>query len=71
MDFIVPIDDSPAAAAAAQQGIDHQLGMYADPIYHGRFPATVLKRFGDRLTFTDAQWALIKGSNDLCVTLLS
>jgi beta-glucosidase len=69
MDHVAPIDDSPAAAAAAQQAIDHQLGMYAEPIYCGRFPATVLARFGDRLQFSESQWALIKGSNDLCVAL--
>lgn len=32
MDWIVPMDESEAAAKAAQQGIDHQLGMYAEPI---------------------------------------
>lgn len=64
MDWIVPFDDTPAAAAAAQQGIDHQLGMYADPIYHGRFPASVLQRFGDKLAFNDDEWRVIKGSND-------
>lgn len=32
MDWVVPIDESEAAAKAAQQAIDHQLGMYCDPI---------------------------------------
>lgn len=68
MDWVVPLDDSPEASKASADVIDYWLGLYADPLYHGRFPESCIERFGPhKLSFTDEQWALIKGSNDLYV----
>lgn len=67
-DWVEPLDDSPAAKSAAQASIDCILGLFADPLFKGRFPTSVLDRFGDeQLAFTDEQWGVIKGSLDLCV----
>lgn len=79
MDMLVPLDDSAEAKAATQIGMDQRLGMYADPICEsswllygrantpdlGKFPQSCIDRFGaDKLTFTDEEWAVVKGSND-------
>ncbi|GMK59772.1 hypothetical protein CspeluHIS016_0803780 [Cutaneotrichosporon spelunceum] len=67
MDWVAPIDESKAAQQATLDLIDFWLGMYAEPMYHGRFPASCLRRFGegpDGLYFTPAEWALVRGSND-------
>jgi beta-glucosidase len=64
IDWMVPLDDSPAARKAADIGISHWLGMYADPIYYGEFPSTCIERFGPTLSLTAEEWALVKGSTD-------
>ena len=64
-DWTEPITDSPADAAAAARRQAFQLGWFADPIWRGHYPATMVERVGARLpTFTPEQTAALKGSSD-------
>ncbi|OCH93919.1 beta-glucosidase 1A [Obba rivulosa] len=61
----LPYDDSPENVAAAQRGIDFKLGRFADPIYKGTYPASVIEIIGDRLVyFSPEELAVVVGSSD-------
>ena len=49
---------------AAQRNLDFVLGIYADPIYLGDYPASVRHRIPDLPEFTAEQRASLKGSTD-------
>ncbi|PPQ87691.1 hypothetical protein CVT25_011458 [Psilocybe cyanescens] len=61
----IPYDDKPENIEAAQRGRDFQLGLFADPIYKGYYPASVKRILGDRLPdFTPEEIQIVKGSSD-------
>ncbi len=49
---------------AAQRNLDFILGIYADPIFLGDYPASVRERVPDLPEFTAEQIASLKGSAD-------
>jgi beta-glucosidase len=50
---------------AAQNKLDREFGWIADPLFTGRYPASMRAALGDELPrFTDEQKALLKGSID-------
>lgn len=56
---------NPADVEAAERKIEFAISWFADPIYHGDYPASMRKQLGDRLpTFTPEEKALVHGSND-------
>lgn len=57
--------DTPEDHAAAQRALEFYLGWFADPLYHGDYPASMRERLGDRLpVFSDEDRARLKGSSD-------
>lgn len=51
--------------AAVQRKLEFAISWFADPIYHGSYPASMKVQLGKRLPeFTTEEIALIKGSND-------
>ncbi|BFZ65203.1 hypothetical protein YB2330_006366 [Saitoella coloradoensis] len=57
--------EDPLDHAAAQHKLEFSLGWFADPIWHGDYPASMRELLGDRLpTFTEAEKAMLKGSGD-------
>ncbi|KAH6671586.1 beta-glucosidase A [Plectosphaerella plurivora] len=57
--------EDPADVEAANRKIEFAISWFADPIYFGKYPDSMLKQLGDRLpTFTDEEKALVQGSND-------
>ncbi|EKD20501.1 uncharacterized protein L3040_004211 [Drepanopeziza brunnea f. sp. 'multigermtubi'] len=65
-DGVYPWDPAdPLDVEAAERKLEFSISWFADPIYHGRYPASMIKQLGDRLpTFTPEELALVKGSND-------
>lgn len=60
-----PLTDSINDSYAAQRGFDFYLGVFADPIYFGHFPQSVIDGAQDRLiSFTPEEAASIQGSVD-------
>ena len=49
---------------AAQRHMDFTLGIYADPIYLGHYPDSVVDRVQHLPQFTEKQQKLLKGSTD-------
>ena len=48
------------------------LMQFADPIYKGRLNPTVSEMIGDKFAdFSEEEWAMIKGSSELQVYLLT
>ncbi|MFK8102274.1 MAG: GH1 family beta-glucosidase [Saprospiraceae bacterium] len=64
-DWREPLTDTPKDKAAAERALEFFLGWFADPIYKGTYPETMIERVGDRLpNFTPAELELLKGSSD-------
>ncbi|KAK4092494.1 CAZyme family GH1 [Purpureocillium lilacinum] len=65
-DAVYPWDAAdPADVEAAERKLEFTIGWFADPVYHGDYPASMRKQLGDRLpTFTADELALVRGSND-------
>nr|XP_019049571.1 hypothetical protein I302_03360 [Kwoniella bestiolae CBS 10118]OCF28501.1 hypothetical protein I302_03360 [Kwoniella bestiolae CBS 10118] len=64
-DWVEPVNDSPEAKSAADFAREWVLGFYADPVFLGRFPQSVVDYLGDSLpAFSDEEWRLIKGSTE-------
>jgi len=65
-DYTYPWDpEDPADVEAAERKLEFSIGWFADPIYHGDYPASMRKQLGNRLpTFTAEEKALVHGSND-------
>lgn len=58
-------EDDPLDVAAATRKIEFAISWFADPVYFGKYPDSMLKQLGDRLPkFTDEEIALVQGSND-------
>lgn len=65
-DWVEPWDpDDAEDVLACQRKQEFFLGWFGDPIYFGKYPASVRKQLQDRLPeFTAEETALVKGSND-------
>jgi beta-glucosidase len=64
-DWREPLTASAADKAAAERALEFFLSWFADPIYHGHYPASMIERVGNRLpTFTPEDITLLKGSSD-------
>lgn len=65
-DAVYPWDpEDPEDVAACDRKIEFAISWFADPIYFGKYPDSMLAQLGDRLpTFTDEERALVQGSND-------
>jgi len=65
-DAVYPWDPSdPLDVEAAERKLEFSISWFADPVYFGHYPASMVKQLGDRLpTFTPEEAALVKGSND-------
>ncbi|CZT49723.1 probable beta-glucosidase [Rhynchosporium secalis] len=65
-DAVYPWDPTdPLDVEAAERKLEFSIAWFADPIYHGRYPASMIKQLGSRLpTFTPEEMALVQGSND-------
>ncbi|EGE80863.1 beta-glucosidase [Blastomyces dermatitidis ATCC 18188] len=65
-DWALPWDsENPADVEAANRKLEFSISWFADPIYFGKYPDSMLKQLGDRLpTWTEAERALVQGSND-------
>jgi beta-glucosidase len=64
-DFGLPWSQSEADIAAAQIRNEFYIGWFADPIFYGKYPDSMIEKVGDRLpTFTKEQSDRIKGSVD-------
>ena len=56
----------PTDVLAAQTKMDFALGWFADPIYLGRYPQSMIDRLGDRLPqFTKDELKVVHGSSDV------
>ncbi|PSR75304.1 family 1 glycosyl hydrolase, partial [Coniella lustricola] len=57
--------EDPADVAASERKIEFAISWFADPIYFGRYPASMVEQLGDRLpVWTDEERRLVHGSND-------
>ncbi|KAI9753957.1 MAG: hypothetical protein M4579_004917, partial [Chaenotheca gracillima] len=65
-DWTEPWDpNDPADVEACTRKLEFAISWFGDPIYHGKYPDSMRAQLGDRLpTFTPAEIALVKGSND-------
>lgn len=65
MDWKEPQFDTEECLQAQRRAIDWQLGWFADPMYKGHYPQSMVEACGDRLpSFTPEESALLKGSAD-------
>ncbi|KAJ5608798.1 hypothetical protein N7528_009365 [Penicillium herquei] len=65
-DWAEPWDpENPADIEACDRKIEFAISWFADPIYHGKYPDSMIKQLGDRLpTWEPEDIALVLGSND-------
>ena len=64
-DWNEPATNDPADVAAAERANEWWLAWFADPVFLGAYPASMVARLGDRLpSFTPAEAAKLKGSAD-------
>lgn len=50
---------------ACERKLEFSIGWFADPIYHGDYPASMREQLGDRLPkWEDEEISLVRGSND-------
>ncbi|WPH04842.1 Hypothetical protein R9X50_00773900 [Acrodontium crateriforme] len=65
-DWTLPFDaDSKDDLEACQRKLEFSIAWYADPIYHGEYPASMRSQLGSRLpSFSPEEKALVHGSND-------
>jgi len=53
-DYALPLDhESPEDRAASDRFMEYQMGIFADPIFHGRWPASVVAGVGEGLPTLD------------------
>jgi len=54
-DFALPVDqDDPEDIAASQRSMEYQMAIFADPIYHGKWPDSVIAGVGNNLPTLDS-----------------
>ncbi|KAL1867400.1 hypothetical protein Plec18167_008672 [Paecilomyces lecythidis] len=65
-DWADPWDpQNPADVAACEKKIEFFISWFADPIYHGKYPDSMIEQLGPRLpSWTPEDLALVHGSND-------
>jgi beta-glucosidase len=65
-DWAEPWDpENPADVEACDRKIEFAISWFADPIYHGKYPDSMIKQLGGRLpAWTPEDLALVHGSND-------
>lgn len=65
-DAVYPWDpEDPLDVEAAERKLEFSISWFADPVYFGHYPESMVKQLGSRLpTFTPEEAALVKGSND-------
>jgi beta-glucosidase len=65
-DAVYPWDpEDPLDIEAAERKLEFSISWFADPIYYGRYPESMIQQLGERLpTFTPEEAALVQGSND-------
>ena len=65
-DWADPWDpENPADVEACDRKIEFAISWFADPIYFGKYPDSMVKQLGDRLPkWSDEDRALVQGSND-------
>ena len=65
-DWVEPWDpQDPEDVEACTRKLEFFVGWFADPIYFGSYPESMIKQLGFRLPkFTDDEAAVVKGSND-------
>lgn len=65
-DWVEPWDHTdPADVEACQRKLEFAVSWFADPIYFGKYPDSMVEQLGDRLpSFTPEEAQLLRGSND-------
>jgi beta-glucosidase len=65
-DWVEPWDaDDVGDIDACERKLEFSIAWFADPIYFGKYPESMVKQLGDRLpSFTSDEATLVRGSND-------
>ncbi|WVQ66636.1 uncharacterized protein L199_004821 [Kwoniella botswanensis] len=65
IDWVEPFDDSTEAKKMAEFTLESVCGLFAGPIFHGRFPQSVLEDYGDLTPkLTEDEWNIVRDSSD-------